>query len=162
MPIARGKSPAKSGLNRLLGELRGLIRQARQQALRSVDWAQVETCWQVGRHLIEFEQEGNARAKYGTGLLARVAAALTADFGPGYDASNLRNMRLFYQAFPNCDTLRHELSRSHYRLLMRVEDSQARLWYVQEAAGQNWSTRQLERQIGTLYNGRDHSLCKQG
>ena len=60
-------------------------------------------------------------------------------------------MRLFYQAFPNCDALRHELSWMHYRSLLRVEDAQARAWYMNEAAAQNWSARSLDRQIGTLY-----------
>ena len=80
-----------------------------------------------------------------------MAERLTAEFGRGFDASNLRYMRLFYKAFPNCDALRHELSWSHYRLLLRVDDPHAREWYARESAGQNWSTRQLERQLGTLY-----------
>jgi hypothetical protein len=80
-----------------------------------------------------------------------LAEQLTTEFGKGFDASNLRYMRLFYQAFPNCDALRHELSWTHYRLLTRVEKEAGRLWYMNEAAGQNWSSRALERQIGTLY-----------
>ena len=60
-------------------------------------------------------------------------------------------MRLFFQAFPNCDALRSELSRTHYRRLLRVEDSRARAWYMDEAAGQNWSTRALERQSKQLF-----------
>jgi hypothetical protein len=63
-------------------------------------------------------------------------------------------MRLFYQAFPNCDAVRHELSWTHYRLLLRVDTQEARHWYMQEAATQNWSTRVLERQISTLYYDR--------
>ncbi len=135
----------------LLDELRGLIIRARQQALRSVDTLQVQTYWHIGRHIVEFEQGGQARAAYGKHLLAELAAALTGEFGKGFDASNLRYMRLFYQAFPICDALRHELSWTHYRLLLRVDTPEARLWYMQEAAAQNWSTRVLERQIGTLY-----------
>jgi predicted nuclease of restriction endonuclease-like (RecB) superfamily len=138
----------------LIDALRGLIIQARQQALRSVDTIQVQTYWQIGRHIIEFEQGGQARAAYGKRLLAELAAALTGEFGKGFDASNLRYMRLFYQAFPNCDALRHELSWTHYRLLLRVDTPEARLWYMQEASAQNWSTRVLERQIGTLYYDR--------
>ena len=135
----------------LLDALRQLILQARQQALRRVDTIQVQTYWQIGRHIVEFEQGGQPRAGYGKHLLAELAAALTAEFGKGFDASNLRYMRLFYQVFPNCDALRHELSWTHYRLLLRVDVPEARLWYMQEAAAQNWSTRVLERQIGTLY-----------
>jgi len=69
----------------------------------------------------------------------------------GFDESNLRNMRLFYQVFPIRDALRHELSWTHYRSLLRIEDSSARSWYANEAATQNWSTRALSRQIRTLY-----------
>jgi len=143
-----GKPGAVQGL---VGELRTIILQARQQALRAVDVIQVRTCWLVGRHLVEFEQDGASRAAYGRGLLAAISAQLTSEFGKGFDASNLRYMRLFYQVFPNCDALRHELSWTHYRHLLRVDDAATRTWYMDEAAGQNWNTRALERQIGTLY-----------
>ena len=135
----------------LLDALRELIHQGRQRALRAVDMVQVQTCWQVGRHIVEFEQGGQARAEYGKRLLPQLAEALTREFGKGFDASNLRTMRLFFQTFPNWDALRHELSWTHYRLLLRVDNANARHWYMAEAASQNWSTRSLERQIGTLY-----------
>ena len=135
----------------LLNTLRDLITQARQQATRSVNTIQVQTYWQIGQHIVEFEQGGEARAQYGKRLLKNLATVLTAEFGKGFDASNLRYMRLFYQAFPNYDALRHELSWTHYRFLLRVDNAAARQWYMQEAATQNWSTRVLERQISTLY-----------
>ncbi|MGK4341966.1 PDDEXK nuclease domain-containing protein [Ectopseudomonas oleovorans] len=138
-------------LQPLLAELAELIRQARQQAVRAVDVIQVQTCWEVGRHIVEFEQGGQARAAYGKKLLPTLANGLTAEFGRGFDASNLRYMRLFYQAFPIRDALRHELSWTHYRSLLKVDSDSARQWYMNEAAAQNWSTRALERQIGTLY-----------
>jgi predicted nuclease of restriction endonuclease-like (RecB) superfamily len=135
----------------LLDALRGLIRQGRQQALRAVDMVQVQTCWEIGRHIVEFEQGGEARAAYGKQLLPRLARSLTQEFGKGFDASNLRYMRLFFHAFPIRDALRHELSWTHYRLLLRVSNPQARQWYMTEAAAQNWSSRALDRQIDTLY-----------
>ena len=138
-------------LSPLLSSLSELIRHSREKALRMVDTLQVQTCWNMGRHIIEYEQAGAARAEYGKQLLPTLAKALTAEFGKGFDASNLRYMRLFYQAFPNCDALRHELSWTHYRTLLRVESEHTRQWYMNEAATQNWSTRALERQIGTLY-----------
>ena len=146
----------------LLSELRSLIIQARQQASRSVNTIQVQTYWKVGRHIVEFEQGGEARAAYGRKLLASLAIALTKEFGKGFDASNLRYMRLFYQAFPNCDAVRHELSWTHYRLLLRVDSPETRLWYVKEAAEQNWSTRVLERQISSLYYERLLSSSEEG
>lgn len=135
----------------LLGNLGDLIREARRKVLRAVDTTQVQTCWQIGRHIVEYEQQGARRAGYGKQLLATLASVLTAEFGKGFDSSNLRYMRLFYQAFPMCDALRHELSWTHYRALLRVENDHARHWYMNESATQNWSTRALERQISTLY-----------
>ncbi len=135
----------------LLDALRGLIAQARQQVLRHVDQVQVQTCWQIGRHIVEFEQCGQARAAYGTRLLPQLGQALSQEFGKGFDERNLRHMRAFFQCFPIWNAVRSELSWTHYRVLARVESEEARLWYMQEAAAQNWSTRALERQIGTLY-----------
>ncbi len=131
--------------------MRELIQQGRQHALRAVDRVQVQTCWEIGRHILEFEQGGEARAAYGKKLLPRLAESLTREFGKGFDASNLRYMRLFYRAFPMCDALRHELSWTHYRTLLRVSSTEARIWYMNESALQNWNVRALDRQIGTLY-----------
>ena len=114
-------------LTSLLGNLGELIREARQKVLRVVDTVQVQTCWQIGRHIVEFEQEGARRAGYGKQLLATLAQCLTAEFGKGFDNSNLRYMRLFYQAFPIRDALRHELSWTHYRRLPRVDSDMARI-----------------------------------
>ncbi len=138
-------------LQPLLAELAELIRQARQQALRAVDTLQVQTCWEIGRHIVEFEQGGEARAAYGKKLLPTLAKVLTAEFGKGFDATNLRHMRGFFLAFPIRDALRRELSWTHYRTLLKLDGDGARQWYMHEAATQNWSTRALERQIGTLY-----------
>ena len=136
---------------KLIGQLRVLIESARGQALRAVDSIQVRTCCEIGRHIMEFEQQGADRATYGARLIPKLAESLTAEFGRGFDASNLRYMRLFYMAFPIRDPLRHELSWTHYRNLLRVENERARNRYMDEAASQNWSTRALDRQIGTLY-----------
>lgn len=148
---AQSDEVRQTAFHQLLGQLQTLIADARQRALRAVDAIQVQTCWQVGRHIVEFEQGGAARAAYGKRLLPLLAERLTADFGQGFDVSNLRYMRLFYQAFPIRDALRHELSWTHYRLLTRVDKAEARQWYMHQAAEQNWSSRALERQMGTLY-----------
>lgn len=140
-----------SDLQPLLSTLGQLIVQARQQALRAVDVVQVQTCWDIGRHIVEFEQGGAARAAYGQRLLPTLAQSLTAQYGKGFDATNLRHMRAFYLAFPIRDALRPELSWTHYRTLLKLDNPAARAWYMNEAAGQNWSTRALERQVGTLY-----------
>lgn len=131
-------------LQTLLGSLGELIREARQRAVRAVDVIQVQTCWQMGRHIVEFEQGGAARATYGQRLLPALAKGLTAEFGKGFDASNLRYMRLFYQAFPKCDALRHELSWTHYRTLLRVDGDSAPAntnWYcpAKKNCAPNWN-----------------------
>jgi predicted nuclease of restriction endonuclease-like (RecB) superfamily len=140
-----------STLAPLIGQLRRLIVEARAQAVRAVDVIQVKTCWEVGRHIVEFEQGGEKRASYGKALLTTLAGQLTGEFGTGFDERNLRHMRAFFRTFPNWNAVRSELSWTHYRLLTRVEKETARLWYMDEAVGQNWSSRALERQIGTLY-----------
>jgi predicted nuclease of restriction endonuclease-like (RecB) superfamily len=135
----------------LISQLRGLIESARGQALRAVDSIQVRTCWEIGRHIVEFEQQGADRAMYGARLIPKLAESLTAEFGKGFDERNLRHMRAFFQDFPIWNAVRTELSWTHYRNLLRVDGEQARHWYMNEAADQNWSTRALDRQIGTLY-----------
>ena len=84
-------------------------------------------------------------------------ARTNAEVGKGFDESNLRYMRLFYQTFKNCDTLRHELSWSHYRMLLRVKDETASNWYMNEAANQTWSTRQLDRLLIEEYMKREEA-----
>lgn len=150
LPAHSDKADPSAGLPPLVEALRALILQARQKVLSAANVAQVLTYWEIGRHIVEFEQGGATRAVRGKALLATLAESLTQEFGKGFDASNLRYMRLFYHAFPNRDALRHELSWTHYRLLQRVDSQEAKHWYLHEAAAQNWSTRVLERQIGSL------------
>ncbi len=138
-------------LQPLLATLGQLIAQARQQAVRAVDVIQVQTCWDLGRHIVEFEQGGAERAAYGQRLLPTLADSLTSEFGKGFDERNLRHMRAFYLAFPIRNALRTELSWTHYRSLLKLDNAEARTWYMHEAASQNWSTRALDRQMGTLY-----------
>ena len=142
------KAPTFDGL---LNELRAFITESRRQIVRAVDVAQVRTCWGVGRHIVEFEQGGTARAEYGAKLLPKLAEVLTQDFGKGFDERNLRHMRAFYLAFPIWDALRSELSWTHYRTLTRIENDAARDWYINEAITQNWSSRALDRQVNRLY-----------
>ena len=150
-PKSKALQPAAPGFDGLLGGLREFIAESRRQVLRAVDVVQVRTCWGVGRHIVEFEQRGAARAEYGAKLLPRLAEKLTEEFGGGFDERNLRHMRAFFTAFPIWDAVRSELSWTHYRTLLRVEDAAAREWYLNETVAQNWSSRALERQVGRLY-----------
>ena len=117
---SKALEPAKPGLDGLLRELRKFITESRRQVLRAVDVVQVRTCWGVGRHIVEFEQGGAARAEYGAKLLPRRAENLTEEFGRGFDERNLRYMRLFFLAFPIWNALRSELSWTHYRRWCRA------------------------------------------
>ena len=135
----------------LYADIRNILSVARQRAYRAVNFAMVESYWLIGQTIVEHEQHGEARADYGKGVLKELAAKLSVEFGKGFDESNLRYMRLFYRCFPIRDTLRHELTWSHYRRLISVEDERARQWYMNEAADGVWSTRQMDRQISTLY-----------
>jgi predicted nuclease of restriction endonuclease-like (RecB) superfamily len=111
----------------------------------------VETYWQVGRRIVEEEQQGSKRAEYGQQLLEKLSLRLSKDFGKGFDPSNLWNMKGFYLAFPILDALRQELSWTHYRILLRINDEKERDYYLRECADARWSTRELERQIRSLY-----------
>jgi len=111
----------------------------------------VASYWEIGRLIVEHEQQGQARAAYGKRQLAELSTRLTKQFGKGFDASNLRNMRRFHLAFPIREAVSLELSWSHYNLLARLENPSARQWYAHEAISANWSVRALERQIGVLY-----------
>ena len=135
----------------LYADIRNILSVARQRAYSAVNFAMVESYWLIGQTIVEHEQHGEARADYGKGVLKELAAKLSVEFGKGFDESNLRYMRLFYRCFPIRDTLRHELTWSHYRRLISVEDERARQWYMNEAADGVWSTRQMDRQISTLY-----------
>ncbi len=136
--------------NNLYDSIKNVLAQARQTACRAVNFTMVTAYWEIGRLITEDELH-NQRADYGKFVLKNLAERLSKEFGKGFDESNLRYMRLFYKAFPICDTLRHELSWSHYRRLLSVENIAARTWYMNEAADAVWSTRQLDRQISTLY-----------
>jgi hypothetical protein len=98
-----------------------------------------------GWHILEFDPGGAARAECGTRLLVILAESLTREFGRGFDVTNLRHIRVSYQAFPIRDALRPELSWTHYRTMLKVEREAARSSYMAEAAAQSWTTRALER-----------------
>jgi len=124
---------------------------SRNQAYSAVNFAMVQAYWQIGRIIVEHEQNGNARADYGKAVLQELSSRLTRDFGKGFSVRTLQQMKKFYVMFPNTNALRSQLTWTHYRLLLSVENEQARQWYMDEAIASAWSSRQLERQISTLY-----------
>jgi predicted nuclease of restriction endonuclease-like (RecB) superfamily len=132
-------------------KIKNILQSARDNAYRHINFVMVEAYWNIGKQIVEDEQRGKDRAEYGSYLIKELSSRLTKDFGKGFTQQNLRNMRQFYNCFPIRSTLCSELSWSHYRLIMRVDNPQARLWYSEESVKANWSVRALERQIGTLY-----------
>lgn len=140
-----------TAFSRLVSAIAQQIEQARGQVRQAVNMAMVQSYWEIGRLIVEHEQQGNSRAEYGKQQLQQLSHQLTERLGKGFDVRNLRNMRQFYQSFPKRNAVRTELSWTHYRTLLRIENAQARDWYLQEAINQSWSARALERQISTLY-----------
>ncbi|MCL2304068.1 MAG: PDDEXK nuclease domain-containing protein [Planctomycetaceae bacterium] len=116
------------------------------QAVRSVNEAIVETNWQIGQYIVEFEQGGEKKAKYGSKLLANLARDLTQRHGRGFSRPNLNNMRKFYLCFPICQTLSSKLSWSHYCEIISISDDLERSFYYQQNLLENWSVRELKRQ----------------
>ena len=112
--------------------------------------AMVEAYWNIGRVIVE-KQGGKDKAEYGTALLKNLSKEMTKEVGKGFTLTNLKYMRQFYLTFPKSHALSDQLSWTHYRLLMRVENENARNFYLEESIKENWSTRQLERQITTLF-----------
>lgn len=101
--------------NKLYNSVREILVSAKSNVQRSINSAMVISYWSIGRLIVEDEQQGERRAEYGKAVLKELSERLTKEFGKGFDTSNLRNMRMFYLAFSNCDALRHELSWTHYR-----------------------------------------------
>ena len=136
--------------NNLLLSVSEIILQSRQRVYRMVNSVLLETYWNIGRSIVEDEQNGREKAIYGKVTLINLANQLTLEFGKGFDYTNLTNMRKFYFAFPILDALRQELSWTHYRILSRVETTEKRNYYLVESATSNWSSRDLQRQISSL------------
>lgn len=112
------------------------------------------TYWNVGRRIVEQEQNGNHRAEYGTAMMDALVAELTKEYGKSYSKRNLQYFRKFYQCFPDIEIVNscvHNLTWTHFRSLLRVPDEDARVWYMREAANENWNVRMLDRNISTQY-----------
>jgi predicted nuclease of restriction endonuclease-like (RecB) superfamily len=141
---------APSGIQQAYERIKTILSEARAGAYRAINAAMVAAYWEIGRVIIEQQQQGQPRAEYGKGLLVELSQRLTTDFGRGFDRTNLQQMRAFYLAYQIRDALRRELSWTHYRLLLRVEKPEARAFYEAETVNSRWSTRELERQIHSL------------
>lgn len=127
-----------------------ILNESRRSAYRAVNFAMTQSYWHIGRVIVKEEQNGKNRADYGQFLIKELSKRLTENFGKGFTRSNLFYMKQFYLLFPKVHALRGELSWTHYRLLLKVENEKARQFYEAETINSNWSTRELERQINSL------------
>lgn len=143
-----------SDLQKFYSEIQGILNDARNKAYSAVNFAMVEAYWLIGKRIFEEEQNGKERAEYGEYLIKNLAIELKNVLGKGFSVANLKNFRQFYIVFPDFQksyTVRSQLSWSHYRLIMRVENERARNFYLTESSEQRWSTRILERNINSFY-----------
>ena len=147
-PPFSDNSPAA---RRLYQRVREILEQSRLRAARSVNTEMVRAYWLIGQVIVEQEQKGKSRADYGERLIESLSERLTADYGKGFTLTNLKYMRQFFLTFEKSHALRGELSWTHYRLLLKVENPHAREFYETEAVAGAWSTRQLERQINSFF-----------
>jgi predicted nuclease of restriction endonuclease-like (RecB) superfamily len=141
--------PVKSKYKTLLTDIGTTIEKARLNAIVAVNTGLVKANWEIGRQIVEFEQHGKERAEYGTDLLTRLSKDLGTLYGKGFGRRNVLDMRRFYLAYPIWQTVSAKLSWSHFIVLLSVSDDTARRFYEKQAVNENWSKRELERQINT-------------
>ncbi|MDQ1163298.1 putative nuclease of restriction endonuclease-like (RecB) superfamily [Chryseobacterium sp. SORGH_AS 447] len=134
----------------LFQSIKEMVIQSREKVFRMANSTLLFTYWQIGKLIVEEEQKGKERAAYGKYTLKNLSKKLTLEFGKGFDYTNLSNMRKFFIAFPIVDALRQQLSWTHYRLLIKLSDSEKIDYYINESIQNNWNSRDLKRQINSL------------
>ena len=129
--------------------VRDILSNGRNKAYKAINFSMVETYWNIGKEIVEEEQNGQNKAEYGKEIVEKLATKLTKEYGKGYSQSNVFYMRQFYLTFPIFHSLRGELSWTHYRLLLKVKNENARNFYMIESVENNWASRELDRQISS-------------
>lgn len=142
--------PIENNIDKLFKKVSEVISEARKTVYQTANTQMVKAYWQIGKLIVEEEQNGKERATYGKEIVKQLSAKL-APYGNIYSKRNLWYMVRFYQAFPIVNALRSQLSWTHYRLLSKIENENARNFYIEETIKSSWSTRTLERQINNLY-----------
>ena len=138
----------------LLNDVRKIIEAGRKEAYIAINQAAVFTYWNIGKKIVEEEQNGQSRAEYGKQIIKVLAAELSIEYGSTFNKRNLDYYRQFYLSFNDFEIVNtrvHNLSWSHFRRLLSVANPEARMWYLKEASEQMWSVRTLDRNIGTQY-----------
>ena len=138
----------------IITDIKDIISSGQKIAYNATNKAMILTYWHVGKRIVEQEQNGNERAQYGQALIDALADELTKEYGKSFSKRNLQYFRKFYIAFPDeriVNACVHNLTWTHFRSLLRVPDENARLWYMNEASNEGWSSRTLDRNISTQY-----------
>ena len=137
-----------------VNDIKKIIQDGRKAAYSAVSSVMIQTYWNIGKRIVEQEQNGKTRAEYGTHLIDMLAKELKLDFGDGFSARYLRQFRKFYTIFPDSEIWKSRfpnLTWTHYLMVLRVEDTTACRWYIETASKEMWSTRTLDRNISTQY-----------
>ena len=136
-------------------DISSLLTQARAKSYQVINTIMVETYWKIGKRIVEEEQNGKSRAEYGARLISNLSRHLTDTFGKGFSEANLKNMRQFYFVFPDYSQFATQcvanLNWTNIRRIIRLENIEERNYYLKEASSQNWSSRQLDRNIKSGY-----------
>ena len=143
--------------SRFFSDISAILHEGRTKAQTAVNYAMVETYWRIGERIVEQEQDGKERARYGEFIIKELSRHLGDNFGKGFSVANLKNMRMFYLTFRDNQksyTLCSQLSWSHVRLIMRLDSEEAQNYYLNEVREQNWTVRVLERNIKSGYYDR--------
>ena len=133
----------------LLNEVKNIINNAKEKAIRAVDNERVFMYWHIGKVIFEEEQQGKVRADYGSYLIRYLSEQLQPEFGDSFSFRNLNLFRQFYRSFPIVNALRSQFTWTHYRMLIRIDNEDKREYYIAESLKKNWTSRQLERQINS-------------
>jgi hypothetical protein len=145
------KQPSKStAYTALISQIGQLLQAGRNQAVKTIDNILVQTYWQIGKYIVEFEQGGQEKSEYGTKLLNRLSKDLTLIYGKGFSRSNIFQIRQMYIKFPKIQTLSGQLSWSHYVEILKAEDPLEISFYIKQCENENWSVRELRRQMNSM------------
>ncbi len=135
--------------NLIISDIKQIIEQSRESAIRSVDFVRVQMYWHIGERIFVEEQQGKDRADYGRFLIKSLAETLEPEFGSGFSKRQLERMRQFYRTFPIASALRTQLNWTQYKSLISIENEDKREFYIAETVKNNWTSRQTERQINS-------------
>lgn len=141
---------ASKSYSELLSQIGETFENGRKRAISAVNSTIVVTYWQIGKHIVEYEQNGNEKAEYGSETLKSLSKDLTIRYGEGFGLSNITKMRKLYQTYPILQTLSAKLSWSHYVELLKIDDPAERSFYLKECEQENWGVRELRRQMKSM------------